>query len=94
MPDTVLADVVWTLEKYYRQPKAKVAELLTRIVSLRGLRMANKRIARAALQIYAEYNVDWTDAFVAAEMKVRNSGNTYSYDHHFDMIPGIRRLEP
>ncbi|MFZ5768154.1 MAG: PIN domain-containing protein [Bacillota bacterium] len=67
LPDLVPADVVWTLEKFYRS-KARIRELLTAIVNLRGLRLSSKKVAREALRLYAEENLDWTDAFVAAQM--------------------------
>ncbi|MEW6772022.1 MAG: PIN domain-containing protein [Bacillota bacterium] len=94
LPELVLADIVWTLEKFYRQPKERVRELLTPLLNLRGLRHANKKVAKEALRLYGEKNVDWTDAFVAAQMLSRKQCEIYSYDRDFDRIEGIVRLEP
>lgn len=94
LPELVLADIVWTLEKFYRQPKERIRELLTPLLNLRGLRHANKKVAKEALRLYREKNVDWTDAFVAAQMLSRNQCEIYSYDRDFDRIEGIVRLEP
>lgn len=94
LPDLVLAGVVWTLEKFYKQPKAKIRELLLPILGLRGLRFSSKESARLALQLYVDKNVDWTDAFVAAQMLAKGRTRIYSYDHDFDRLPGIVRLEP
>lgn len=94
LPDLVLADVVWTLEKFYRQPKSTIREWVLSILALRGVRFSNKAIAREALRLYAEKNLDWTDAFVAAHMLVTGQGRIYSYDRDFDRVTGIQRLEP
>ncbi|MDI6824582.1 MAG: PIN domain-containing protein [Bacillota bacterium] len=94
LPDLVLADVVWTLEKFYRQPKARIRDFMTAIVNLRGLRLSSKKIAREALRLYAEENLDWTDAFVAAQMLSRRQTEIYSFDKDFDRVPGVLRLEP
>ncbi|ACX52187.1 PilT protein domain protein [Ammonifex degensii KC4] len=94
LPELVLADIVWTLEKFYRQPKERIRELLTLILNLRGLRHANKKVAKEALRLYVEKNVDWTDAFVAAQMFSHKQCEIYSYDRDFDRIEGIIRLEP
>ena len=94
LPDLALADIVWTLEKFYRQPKGKIRELMLPIISLRGMRLTNKSEALKALNFYVEKNLDWTDAFIAASMEVYGSREIYSYDKHFDRVESIVRLEP
>jgi predicted nucleic-acid-binding protein len=94
LPDLVLADVVWTLEKFYRQRKAEIAELLTPLISLRSLHCANKEAVFMALDFYARHNIDWTDAFVAAEIIMAKAETIYSYDRDFDKMQGVARVEP
>ena len=94
LPDLVLADIVWTLEKFYKQPKQRIQELLIPILELKGLRHNNKKISKLAFQLYVEKNIDWTDAFVAAQMITQNKCEIYSYDSDFDKVDGINRLEP
>jgi len=94
LPDLVIADIVWTLEKFYRQPKARIRELLLPLISLRGMRLSSKSVARNALKWYVEKNIDWTDAFVAAKMAAERQLEIYSYDRHFDKFSGIKRIEP
>ncbi len=94
LPDLVLADVVWTLEKYYRQSKDKVAELLIPIVSLRGLHCSGKETVFEAFRLYAVHNIDWTDAFVAAQILTEKIPTIYSYDRDFDRVSGLSRVEP
>ena len=94
LPDLVLADIVWTLEKFYKQPKQRIQELLIPILELKGLRHNNKKISKLAFQLYVEKNIDWTDAFVAAQMITQKKFEIYSYDSDFDKVDGINRLEP
>ena len=94
LPDLVLADIVWTLEKFYKQPKQRIQELLIPILELKGLRHNNKKISKLAFQLYVEKNIDWTDAFVAAQMITQKKCEIYSYDSKFDKVDGINRLEP
>ena len=94
LPDLVLADIVWTLEKFYNQSKKRIQELLIPILELHGLRYTNKKVAKDALRLYVEKNLDWTDAFVAAQMLAQKKIEIYSYDRDFDKIEGITRLEP
>jgi predicted nucleic acid-binding protein len=94
LPDLILADIVWTLEKFYKQPKQRIQELLIPILELKGLRHNNKKISKLAFQLYVEKNIDWTDAFVAAQMITQKKCEIYSYDSDFDKVDGINRLEP
>ena len=94
IPDLVLADIVWTLEKFYKQPKQRIQELLIPILELKGLRHNNKKISKLAFQLYVEKNIDWIDAFVVAQMITQKKREIYSYDSDFDKVDDINRLEP
>jgi len=48
----------------------------------------------SALAIYTKLNIDWTDAFIAAQMKERDQREIYSYDRDFDKFPEVARIEP
>jgi len=94
LPDLVLADIIWTLEKFYRTSKPEIAELLTPLVGLRGMYCADKEDVLQALNFYVRHNLDWTDAFVAAQIISQKAGMIYSYDRDFDKFREIKRVEP
>jgi predicted nucleic-acid-binding protein len=94
LPDLVLADIVWTLEKFYRTSKTEIAELLTPLVSLRGMHCPDKESVLRALVLYTRHNIDWTDAFVAAQIVSQGTEMIFSYDRDFDKIGEIKRIEP
>ena len=85
---------MWTLEKFYRVPKAEINELLLPIVGLKGMRCNSKAIIRHAFDIYIEKNIDWTDVFVAASMLTSRQEVISSYDRDFDKIDGLNRSIP
>ncbi len=94
LPDLVIADIVWTLEKFYRVEKSKIREIVTPILAAEGLICSSKGQVLSALAIYTKLNIDWTDAFIAAQMKERDQREIYSYDRDFDKFPEVARIEP
>lgn len=94
LPDLVLADIVWTLEKFYKLSKREIRDIMASILALKGLQFSSKAVAREAFQFYVEKNIDWTDAFVSSQMMSKKRKQIYSYDRDFDKIPGIYRIEP
>ncbi len=94
LPDLAIADVVWTLEKFYRIEKTRIMEIITPILAAEGLFCSSKGQVLSALAIYTQMNIDWTDAFIAAQMKEKGQYEIYSYDRDFDKIPDVARFEP
>ena len=88
------AEIVWTLERFYKLSKEEVASKVSSLLKLKGLRIANKTIFLEALSLFAEKNISFTDAYIAVQMKRANQNEIYSYDRDFDRIEQIKRLEP
>lgn len=94
LPDIILADVIWILEGYYKQPREQIRDWIIAILGLPGLEFSSKTIAFNALDIYVENRIDWTDAFAASQMIAQGITEIVSFDKHFDRIKGITRIEP
>lgn len=94
LPDLVIADIVWTLEKFYQVDKSRIREMIIPILAAKGMTCTSKGRVLLALEKYAKKNVDWTDAFVAAQMMECGYEEIYSYDRDFDKLPGMVRIEP
>ncbi len=94
LPDIILSDIIWTLEKFYKKHKAEIKALILPIIGLRGIRCQSKDRIRKALTIYTDNNVDWTDALVASWMLSGKQKEFYSFDQDFDKIEGIKRVTP
>lgn len=92
--DLALADVIWTLKSYYKQPKEEIRRIIETIVALKGINMTNKDQVFNALQLFDESSIDWTDAVLAAYMFAHKKEIIYSYDRDFDRLDAINRQEP
>jgi predicted nucleic acid-binding protein len=92
--ETVVFETVFTLERHYRQPKAKIREALLAIIELPGIVLPGKSQLRRAFELYADFNLPFADAHHAALMEHLNLEEIVSFDREFDRLPGIRRIEP
>jgi len=89
-----VAEIIWTLERYYHLSKREVASKVAPLLRLSAVRVRGKEIFLAALALYAEKNVSFTDAFIAVQMARSGSDEIYSYDRDFDRLEHVTRVEP
>jgi predicted nucleic acid-binding protein len=64
------------------------------IVSLKGLKLPKRAMFLRALDLYAENAMDFVNALAIAQMEAWQVTEVYSLDGHFDLVDGIRRIEP
>jgi len=88
------AEIVWTLERFYKLSKSDIASKMTSILKLKGLRLSNKTIFLEALLLYAEKNISFTDAYMAIQMKRAGSTELFTFDKEFDRIKFLKRVSP
>jgi predicted nucleic-acid-binding protein len=94
LPEVALCDIVWTLNSYYKRPKAEIRQFVLDVLALDGVRMERKSIARDAVDLFASSNIDFSDALILAEMHADGEDEIYSFDRDFDKIEGVKRMEP
>ena len=94
--ESVIAEVVYVLSsrQLYALPRRRIRDLLYPLLSLPGLRLAQRRTYLRALDVYAAYTIDFEDALIVAQMERHGETELYSYDRDFDQVPGITRVEP
>lgn len=95
--EAVIAEVVYVLSSraLYGLNHEEIRARLTPILTLKGLRLPQKRLYLKALDLYAIYSfLDFEDALCVVHMENEDTKELYSYDTDFDRIPGIRRIEP
>ena len=90
----VVAEVIFTLERTYKTPKSEVRRLLLDVMALRGLALPGSPTIQDALDLYVQENVSYGDAFNAVEMARRGLTTVVSFDHDFDRVPWLTRIEP
>lgn len=94
LPDLVVAEVVWTLAGLYKHARSDIRDALIQIVQLRGLSVDNRGRLVQALDLYANRNLSFVDAYLVSKMFAENVDSIVSFDRGFDRIPGISRIEP
>ena len=89
-----VAEVVWVLESYYGHSKKDISETLTQFLLCDGLEIESLDLMMGSLNLYQEKNIDFADAILAGQALRKGPPSIYSFDHHFNRIPGITVLEP
>lgn len=94
--DVVIIEAVYVLSSRttYNLSRSDIRSHLTRIISLRGLRLRAKQVHLRALDLYASTNIDFADALIVAQMERSGLNTIISFDRDFDRISGIARVEP
>jgi predicted nucleic acid-binding protein len=92
--DIVISEIVFTLQKLYRQPKADIRDHLLPLIELPGIILPGKRRFRRIFDIYVNLNLSFADAYHAVLLDQLKLQELVSFDRGFDRVPGIKRIEP
>ena len=96
--EAVVSEVVYVLSSPragYRLSHEAIRSRLVPILTLRGLRLPQKRVYLRALDVYASSPfLDFEDALAVAHMERLDVSEIVSYDRDFDRLAGLRRVEP
>lgn len=93
IPDIVVAEVVWTLQRYYKWEKVKIVEFFISLLSNGNIEFNQTQIF-SSFEIYLKHNVKYADAYIYQLMCQKKLKYIYSYDHEFDRLGEIKRIEP
>lgn len=92
--ETVIFEAVFTLQRQYGQPKARIREALLPLIELPGILLPGKRRFRKIFDLYVDLNISFADAYHAVLMEHLNLNKIVSFDKEFDRVTGIKRVEP
>ena len=96
--EAIITEVVYVLSSNrapYRLSHDEIRSRLAPLLTLRGLRIPQKRVYIRALDIYASLpSLDFEDALAVAHMERLGITEIVSYDRDFDMVTGLQRVEP
>jgi predicted nucleic-acid-binding protein len=79
----VVLECVNVLQRFYRVPRAIVAEKLLGLIAYKGLAAAEADLLEESLKIYAAENFDFVDSLLAASM-ARGDGTIFGFDKKLD----------
>ena len=91
----VIAELVWTLESFYKLAPAVIQDQLFAILNTAGLDIEESDILFQALLWYIEKRVDFIDAYHVAWMQSRGIQAIFTFDRkHFSRFEGLSLSTP
>ena len=91
--DLVIFEIVYTLQRQYRQPKDRIRGGVLAILELPGVILPGRRRYRRVFDLYVDLNISFADAYHVVLMQQGSISDIVSFDREFDRVPGIRRVE-
>ena len=90
----VLAEINWTLRRYYSFSRDETAEAMSGVLNLKNLKMLDNFNAGYALELYKRHSAKFIDCMISSISEIRTGKmRVVSYDRDFDKL-GAKRLEP
>ncbi len=87
----VFAEIVWTLQSFYKFPKSKIDEIVSSIAASPAFEINEREILLQALEDFNSLNIDFIDAYIGAWMQNNGVDTIYTLNiKDFKRIPGIK----
>ena len=91
----VMAEIVWTLESFYKLPKAEVEEKVLAVLNTPGLEVVDGDLVLQAVVWYVDKNVDFIDAYNVTWMSRQGLQTVGTFDQkHFARFEGVTVVVP
>lgn len=95
LTDTVIFEAAFTLERFYKVPRATIRTVLLDVLQLPGLVLAGKQSYRQVFDLWvAQTRLSFADCYHAVLVQRRKLSAIVTFDRDFDRVPGLTRLEP
>lgn len=89
----VLAEAVFVLTGFYRHPRAKVAEVLTQLISSPGFHADEPERMLLALKLFGAGKLDFVDCYLAAA-SICEERSLVSFDRDLAKLHGVTIGKP
>jgi uncharacterized protein len=87
----VIAEIVWTLESFYKLNKPDIATKVEKILNTPNLECPDSSLLFMVLDLYGHANIDFIDSYNAFHMKERGLTHIVTYDRkHFARVPWVQ----
>lgn len=93
LTDVTIAEIVWVLGSFYKWDRKTITNAITGLINLDSV-VSDQDLFLIVLKIFKTHNVDFIDAYLAANLIREGNGVVYSFDRDFDKIPKVKRAEP
>lgn len=85
LPNEIVAEIVYVLEKVYRIPKKEICNVLTMLFKRDNFEFIDKQIILISLKYYLEYNLDYADALLISYYKIQKA-DVLTFDKKLNKI--------
>lgn len=82
----VVAECCWVLASFYEAKSSDISDVLLKFTNGIGVETEEKSVVQQALRDYAEKNVDFIDAYIAAHAKMNPPEDVVTWDKHFKRL--------
>lgn len=86
-------EITWLLRSFYKQKKSSVILILKKMLRHTNFEVIEKELVEKMVSLYESRNVDLIDCYFSAQMQGKGINQIFSFDHHFDKLTHIKRLE-
>jgi len=91
----VIAEIVWTLESFYRLSRLDIRRHVLAMINTPNVEVENEELIHRAMDLYAERNIDLIDAYNILWMQTAGLTIAYTFDtRHFSRVPFIQAKQP
>lgn len=91
----VIAEIIWTLESFYKLDKREIAVMVEKILNTPQLDCPETDLIFQALDFYAAKNVDFIDAYHAFLLREQGLTEIVTFDRkHFKRVDWLEIREP
>ena len=91
----VIAEIVWTLESFYKLSRVDIQEKVRAIINTPGLEVYERIVISQAVSDYVDRNVDFVDAYNASWMLAQGIRSVRTFDRrHFSRFESLEVREP
>jgi predicted nucleic-acid-binding protein len=91
----VIAEIIWTLESFYHLSRLQIRQHLLAILNTPGIEIENETLISQIVDLYAEQNIDFIDAYNILWMQRAGVTTAYTFDtRHFSRVPFIQAKAP
>lgn len=80
LEQTVFAEIVIILSSFYKAPKAKIAEVLYKLLAYKGIICEHKEKLLLALNLYTDHDLHIIDCLIAAKTEDVNNSTVFSFN--------------
>lgn len=89
----IFLEIAWLLRSFYKLSKNEIVKKIESMFQIPNLKFINEELVLKTVDIFKKHNVDFIDAFVAANMDALKIEKIFSFDHDFDKIKSVKRIE-